>query len=192
MALWESAHLNIDTQTGEAWVGLRVRLGHAPHQKAFHDLPRNKVTRDSPSRQRRRAKRAAEREQVNADQTIVVAAEEAVNTEAVENIADNPLNEEIHAQVTEVQAEEASIEEFVTEVVASNEVTAQVEAETAEEQEIIGEKEVEISESKIETVFAVAHYENFQYLKKGMVLTDNFCCKYQVSVTEYSRASFNS
>ena len=164
--LWhsgKSAHLDIDTHAGEAWVGLRVRLGHAPHQKVFHDLSRNKVTSDSPSRQRRRAKRAAERELVNVEQTVVVAAEEAVNTEAVEIIADNPPNEEIHSEDKEEHVEKPLSEEFVTEVVASNEVTAQVEDETAEEVEIIGNKEVEISDAKIETVFAVAHFENLPF-----------------------------
>ena len=58
--LWNdglSAHLDLDTQAGSAWVGLRVQLGHVPgplHQ--VHPFPQEV---ESPSRRRRRARRAA-------------------------------------------------------------------------------------------------------------------------------------
>ena len=56
----DDAHLNIETHAGQAWVGLHVRLGHAPgplhHQPHSPPTHRNK---NSPSRQRRRARRAA-------------------------------------------------------------------------------------------------------------------------------------
>ena len=55
--LWQSgleAHLNLDTKAGQAWVGLRVRLGYAlgplHQQENFHPSQR---TKNSPSRQRR-------------------------------------------------------------------------------------------------------------------------------------------
>ena len=52
--LWNAgleAHLDIDTQAGQAWVGLRLRLGHPPGP--HHQLP-PQIQRNSPSRQRRR------------------------------------------------------------------------------------------------------------------------------------------
>ena len=74
--LWNSsqtAHLDLDTCAGKAWVGLRVQLGHDPgpphhqlHHPPFHQHSRQ---RDSPSRMRRRARRAANRQQ-QAKETI--------------------------------------------------------------------------------------------------------------------------
>ena len=65
--LWKNghgAHLDIDCYAGQASVGLRVRLGQVPgplhHQDDFYQQKR---TKDSPCRQRRRAKRAAARQQ---------------------------------------------------------------------------------------------------------------------------------
>jgi hypothetical protein len=79
--LWKSgigAHLDVDTYAGEAWVGLRVRLGHAPgpphHQ--VHQQSREK-SRNGPSRQRRRERRAQERNQIEAEETSRAEAENA-------------------------------------------------------------------------------------------------------------------
>ena len=60
--LWSagfSAHLDLDSDAGEAWVGLRVKLGHGREQRDLPTFFHSKF--DSPSRQRRRHKRAAER-----------------------------------------------------------------------------------------------------------------------------------
>ena len=74
--LWNAghtAHLDVDTHAGKAWVGLRVQLGHAPGP--LHHLPHPPIfpahkKTVSPSRQRRSARRAAAR---------LANAEEAVN-----------------------------------------------------------------------------------------------------------------
>ena len=80
--LWNdgiSAHLDLDTHAGDAWVGLRVRLGQVPgplhgQAQSFHqeEVPR----KESPSRQRRREKRAAAR-QANVVRATDTEAEEA-------------------------------------------------------------------------------------------------------------------
>ena len=60
--LWRAglnAHLDLDTHAGNAWVGLRVELGHVPGP--IHHHPFNKKSQESPSCQRRRERRAAER-----------------------------------------------------------------------------------------------------------------------------------
>ena len=64
--LWNdgfTAHLDLDTQAGNAWVGLRVQLGQVPgppHHWQVHPYPEEvHRNRESPSRQRRRARRAA-------------------------------------------------------------------------------------------------------------------------------------
>ena len=61
-----TAHLDLDTCAGKAWVGLRVQLGHAPgppHEQLHHPPFQHPRRRDSPSRMRRRARRAANRQQ---------------------------------------------------------------------------------------------------------------------------------
>ena len=74
--LWKAgltAHLDLDTHAGNAWVGLRVQLGHQVPGPSHHPVhPPHQV---SSSRERRRARRLAARE--HADK---LAAEEAVST----------------------------------------------------------------------------------------------------------------
>ena len=67
--LWKAgitAHLDLDTHAGSAWVGLRVQLGHvAPgplHQQVYQHQSFHKA---GPSRQRRRARRLAAREKMS-------------------------------------------------------------------------------------------------------------------------------
>ena len=96
--LWKSgrsAHLNLDTHAGEAWIGLRVRLGHTGQHHHRHEPERK--TRNSPSRQRRRLRRAAAREKV---------VEEAVyGTEVAEKAATDATNNEDYGCTTEVAEE---------------------------------------------------------------------------------------
>ena len=57
-----SAHLDIDTCAGQAWVGLCVHLGHVHGDHGVQEVPKRKS--DSPSRQRLCARRVAKREAV--------------------------------------------------------------------------------------------------------------------------------
>ena len=62
--LWNdgvTAHLDMDAQAGNAWVGLRVHLGQVPGPPHGHaDPPFSQQTKkESPSRKRRRLRRAA-------------------------------------------------------------------------------------------------------------------------------------
>ena len=64
--LWNSgfdAHLELDSHAGQSWVSMRVLLGHAPGplQPPNHIPYPPNSTRNGPSRQRRRARRAAAR-----------------------------------------------------------------------------------------------------------------------------------
>ena len=73
--LWQAgvtAHLDLDTRAGNAWVGLRVQLGHDVHGPLHHGTYPPKV---SPSRQRRRARRLATR---NAENIVNETSEEVV------------------------------------------------------------------------------------------------------------------
>ena len=96
--LWNSgfdAHLELDSHAGQAWVSLRVRLGHAPGPlQAQAPFPHpQKRTRNGPSRQRRRARRAAARaeqlvDNANDDTEDVVNAEEALIPNATVKVAE--------------------------------------------------------------------------------------------------------
>ena len=64
--LWNAgynAHLDLDTHAGHAWVGLRVQLGQVPGPLHHQVPPFSNIQKksESSSRQRRHARRAAER-----------------------------------------------------------------------------------------------------------------------------------
>ena len=63
--LWKdgfTAHLDLDTQAGNAWVGLRLNLGQVPGPVHGHAPPfPHPCKHVSPSKQRRRARREAAR-----------------------------------------------------------------------------------------------------------------------------------
>ena len=88
--LWNSgldAHLEVNSHAGQAWVSLRVRLGHdpgplQPHHQFEH--PPSK-SRNSPSRQRRRARRAAAR----AEQGTAAEANDPIEKNRSESIEKN-------------------------------------------------------------------------------------------------------
>ena len=88
--LWNSghtAHLDLDTCAGKAWVGLRVQLGHdpgPPHHQLHHPPFHHPKQRDSPSRMRRRARRAANRKQQEKETVQKINAE--AETEPIENV----------------------------------------------------------------------------------------------------------
>ena len=99
--LWKTgldAHLDAHTYAGQAWVSLHVRLGHAHEEHSEKDVKKKfsaKKNKNSPSRQRRRIRRAAEREAVqnkilfNKDTF-----EEAFEaTDTAENVVENRLSE---------------------------------------------------------------------------------------------------
>ena len=111
--LWHSgygAHLNLDTYAGQAWVGLRLRLGEAPgvhHPQANQNS--YKKARNSPSRQRRREKRAAERQNHQAEEASdLEKAEEVNDLEKAEEANDLEKAEEVNETVDNLnQAEKA-------------------------------------------------------------------------------------
>ena len=116
--LWNdgiTAHLDLDTHAGDAWVGLRVRLGQVPgplHQQV-HPFQQDVPRKVSPSRQRRRARRAAARQakvstDIEAEEANVVdhqnAEEQTVADNAVvavEHTAEEPIVKECADQVTD-------------------------------------------------------------------------------------------
>ena len=104
--LWRaghSAHLDLDTHAGRAWVGLRVQLGHSPghlhHQVGPPPFQKTHKKKDNPSRQRRRERRAAAR-QANAEE--VAQKETTEDAEQATGLSDDIEN---HHNVLTVQGE---------------------------------------------------------------------------------------
>ena len=115
--LWNdgfTAHLDMDTQAGNAWVGLRLNLGQVPgpiHGHAHHP-PRQHVP---PSRLRRRARREAVRhtfkaenaedaneERIVAGNTEQVATTAEIQTKPCIGVKNDDNIENVAEQVTEV------------------------------------------------------------------------------------------
>ena len=122
--LWNdgvTAHLDLDTHAGDAWVGLRVRLGQVPGTLLcqVHPFHQGVPRKESPSRQRRRARRAAARE-ANVDRATDQEAVEA-NKEDVqqsheeqtvaENAADVALDHAAEVPAVELGGDQI-IDEF--------------------------------------------------------------------------------
>ena len=113
--LWYSgltAHLDLDTHAGQAWVGLRARLGHAPGPLHIPSrIPSPRKTRDGPSRQRRRARRATSRQEEEAEEATqgneMKSAENAEQN--IENRTDRNEAEEALAEPAETAALELDI-----------------------------------------------------------------------------------
>ena len=90
--LWhsgENAHLDVHTHAGQAWVSLHAHLGQAPnpsHQQVHPSHGR----KDSPSRQRRRARRTEERkkkaEEAKATENVDAETAEEAPNKATENV----------------------------------------------------------------------------------------------------------
>ena len=88
--LWRSgqdAHLDLECRAGQAWVGIRVRLGQEP---GLQQTPKKQRNRNTPSRQSRRARRAAargEHEDHHAEeaQEDLLASEAHKNDQTVQN-----------------------------------------------------------------------------------------------------------
>ena len=95
--LWRSgldAHLDLECQAGQAWVGLRVCLGHDNCLLPSPYIPRR--NRNSPSRLRRRARREAARQKENqhaeeASGDIKIATEKTVLTVGGAGIAEKAI-----------------------------------------------------------------------------------------------------
>ena len=108
--LWQSghdAHLAVDTQAGQAWVRLDVRLGYipGPHHQQVHPQHRPQPQhRDGPARRRRRQRRADARAAKAADLTNDDASVEdaapvpSVAETAAQSVPANPSTEEAAAQ----------------------------------------------------------------------------------------------
>ena len=128
--LWNdglTAHLDLDTHAGNAWVGLLVQLGQVPgppHQQV-HPFPQQ-VNRkvESPARQQRRARRAAAKaEKTEAAVEAAVVENEKETTGVVDEISlDVEVQEEtLDGKVPDIAEEATSAENVIDEVCSDKE-----------------------------------------------------------------------
>jgi len=135
--LWKSgltAHLDLDSSNGKAWVGLRLHLGDAPgpdhHSGGGHPVKTHDKSRNSPAKQRRRERRAALRENENIEVMEKVVKESAFEEKASdgekEETADEVETEVRDSSAKEdsetIEIEEKVDDEIVVEVQNSSEI----------------------------------------------------------------------
>ena len=136
--LWKAgftAHLDLDTQDGKAWVGLRLHLGAAQVPVHQHDRKYQQKSKNSPAKERRRNRREALRKstsQVNQDD--VTEAEEAKEVDITEKVeTDINTAGKVGTKETEIVSEvKVAVEEVVTETKEVVTETKEVVTETNE------------------------------------------------------------
>ena len=147
--LWRSgydAHLDAHTHAGEAWVNLRVRLGHA--QVSHSDFTSNNRNRNGPARQRRRSRRSAERAAKAAD----VLNKDLTSTNAEEAFEAIDTNENVPEPVKNISETETDTTEIV-EIVVEEEVSIVIEETGKDEtEEVDNVKVLEETEKNTEEV----------------------------------------
>ena len=119
LSLWHTgrdACLQIETQSGKAFVNLRLGLGEHPHHQQHHHR------KESPSKQRRRDKRAAERlakaeeADANSDKNAEEAQENSLDgIDATEKVVESLQGDKTAATACEVVEEVCKSEQDTTE-----------------------------------------------------------------------------
>ena len=177
--LWNdglTAHLDLDTHGGNAWVGLRVQLGQVPGPPHHQVQPSHQqVDRkfEGLSRQKRRARRAAARAE-NSKNTKV---EEAVDREKETEAADVKVshNAEMHDEtvngtISEVTAEATSdnvLDDLNDEVCSDVEYSSQKVTGQA-----IPQVDGTVDEELLYTFVSDFHREDIEYTVKELIPAD--------------------
>ena len=180
--LWNdgvTAHLDLDTHAGNAWVGLRVQLGQVPgppHQQVQPSPQQVHRKFESPSRQQRRAKRAAAK------------AENASNTEAVEAAVEND-NENVTTEgvdkkvsdVAEMHEETVDVSKVAAEAPAAD-IIDNLDDEVCSEEEYNKKQKVTgsaipqvdgtVDEEVVLTIVSDYHREDIEYTLKEVIPVD--------------------
>ena len=158
--LWKAgltAHLDLDTHAGNAWVGLRLVLGQEPPGPLHTHVPPI-YSRNSPSRQRRRARRAAARRATNVAEVVNTEPEQGskVNDDVNEVVIDKvEPAAEIASDITNEETLDENVEkDIVTDVVIDEvEPAAEIASELTKEETVDEnvDREAQIDISMLET-----------------------------------------
>ena len=147
--LWNSgfsAHLDLDSCDGKAWVGLRLNLGDAPGVGQVHreDVSLRR-TQNSPSKERRRNRRAALRENMKNENV-------SESTEQVENYM---VENEIHSEEEDI-LEEDTITTITTEEVVTKHADSEEELENMGAVDNLGKDVDSVPESTAQVVTEIS------------------------------------
>ena len=111
--LWaagETAHLDLDTHAGKAWVGLRVQLGGPVHHQHYPSRPQHR----SPAYHRRQERRQAARAAAGKPSQVVIEAEEVTDTTTEPTTEEATSAEEANDAVVEtVEAHGHNANDFI-------------------------------------------------------------------------------
>ena len=192
--LWQAgldAHLVVESKAGKAWVHLHVPLGEA--FGLAHEVPKSKLrNKNSPSRQRRWARREAvriaEAAKKNESEEVQVIAEGALAEEATISFHENIEHIDDAEEAQNINNDEQLSEEIAVELIAEkndNEVNIieccfcdlvcenEIELEThwreshTDEYKFPDTEESETEESDNEEIKAEYHCENCNYIFKN-------------------------
>ena len=170
--LWNdgvTAHLDLDTRGGEAWVGLRVHLGgHVPGplHRPVHPFQQQVPRKESPARQRRHARRAAAR-QAHAERATDAGAAEATEvvqeTTEEQTAAVNAVDAAVEDTAKELAVEanvEAVIDEFCSNVEYNENILS--DENSVSYRFILTEiKDIEVFKSKVRRSFIATEVDTF-------------------------------
>ena len=174
--LWNAgltAHLDLDTHAGNAWVGLRVQLGQVPGPPHQHAQPfPQQVQRkgESPSRQRRRARRAAAKGENKSNTEAVKAAEVEKEQETSEIVVEKvpdvvDVQEEIVVEKVSQVAEEA-LTDLIDEVCSDEEYNLK---DLLNEGSTIPQVDGTFDEEIVYTFISDFHREDIDYTIKEVI-----------------------
>ena len=168
--LWNdgvTAHLDLDTHGGEAWVGLRVHLGGqvpGPLHRPVHPFQQEVPRKESPSRQRRRARRAAARQahvERTSDAEAVEASEVVQQTIEEQTAAANAVYAAVEDTAKELAVEangDPVIDEFCSNV-EYNENILSDENSVCYRFIVMETKDIEVFKSKVRQSFIAAEVD---------------------------------
>ena len=108
--LWNAAvtaHLDVDTHAGRAWVGLRVQLGQVPAGPVHHPVHRSPHRQRGPAYQRRQEMRKAAQALSTADLSFSDSDHE-IAEEAAELAVTTEEASKVTVEETSIAAEEAN------------------------------------------------------------------------------------
>lgn len=147
--LWNSgfsAHLDLDSCDGKAWVGLRLNLGDAPGVGQVHreDVSLRR-TQNSPSKERRRNRRAALRENMKNENV----------SESTEQVENDMVENEIHSEEEDI-LEEDTIATITTEEVVTKHADSEEELENMGAVDNLGKDVDSVPESTAQVVTEIS------------------------------------
>jgi hypothetical protein len=182
--LWNdgvTAHLDLDTHAGNAWVGLRVQLDQVPgppHQQVQPSPQQVHRKFESPSRQRRRARRVAAKAEKASNTAAVEAAVEIENENVTTGGVDKKVSDvaEMSEEIVDGKANEIAAEATVADVFDNLDDEVCSDEEYSKQQKVTGlaipQVDGTFDEEVVFTFVSDYHREDIEYTIKEVIPID--------------------